>query len=79
VLASRSAFSDRRIHHHLQLDLLDFRQPLPLPRQDMVDLFMQVPDFQRSFEVEKSLDAGLLNLFRGYVGTSGLDNFSRLD
>jgi len=36
----------RKVLHYLKLDLLDFRQPLPLPRQDVIDLFMQMADFK---------------------------------
>jgi hypothetical protein len=38
------------ILHHLKLDLLDFGQPLPLAREDVVDLLVQVPDFQFGFQ-----------------------------
>ncbi len=44
--------ADRRVLHQLQLDLLDFGQPLPLPGEDVIDFFVQVPDFELNFEID---------------------------
>jgi len=40
------------LQHHLDLNLLDFGQPLPLPVQKMIDLFVQVADFQFGLQVD---------------------------
>jgi hypothetical protein len=32
----------RKILHDLKLNLLNFREPLPLPRQDVIHLFVQM-------------------------------------
>lgn len=47
--------TQRRILHDFELDLLDFRQPLPLPRQDMIDLFVQVPNLKLGFQVHPEI------------------------
>jgi len=35
-----------QILHDLQLDLLDFGESLPLPRDQVIDLLVQIPDFR---------------------------------
>src|SRR5215510_10666470 len=42
---------DWMILHDLELDLLDLRQPRPLPRQDVIDLFMQMADLELRLQV----------------------------
>jgi hypothetical protein len=36
----------------LDLDLLNFEEPIVLPPQEMIDFFVQVPDFELGFEVD---------------------------
>ena len=36
----------------LDLEFLDFREPLPLARDQMVDLLVQVPDFEFGLQVD---------------------------
>src|SRR5690348_2042503 len=44
--------AERQVLHHLELDLLNFGEPLPLPRDDVVDLVVQVADFKLGLEVD---------------------------
>src|SRR5665213_115405 len=59
-----STLPESRILHHLKLDLLDFGQPLPLPCEDVIDLFMQVPDFQFGFQIDPKIVFRPQTIFR---------------
>jgi hypothetical protein len=36
----------------LNLNLLDFEEPIVLPPQEVIDFFVEVPDFELGFEVD---------------------------
>src|SRR5262245_14071847 len=41
----------REVLHDLELDLLNFREPFPLSRQDVIDLFVQMTDLELGLQV----------------------------
>ena len=59
-----SPLARRSTLHDLKLNLLDFRQPLPLPRQDVVDFFMQVPDLEFGLQIDPVIVFGTQTIFR---------------
>ncbi len=47
-----------RFSHDLHLDLLDLQQPLPLVAEQVVDFFVEVPDFQFRLQVDQVIVLG---------------------
>ena len=55
MTASRSTLLHRQALHDLKLNLLDFGEPLPLPIDQVIDLLMEMPDFEFSLEVDPEI------------------------
>src|SRR5215475_2922342 len=53
-----------RLLHDFKLDLLDFRQPLPLARQDVIHLFVQMTDFELRLQVHAIIILGPQTVLR---------------
>lgn len=51
-MTQRSATLRPHVLHHLDLDFLDLGQAVPLLGQDMIDLLMQMADFEFGLEVD---------------------------
>jgi len=52
VVARRTAFSLADFLQQFDLDLLNFKKPIVLLSQEVIDFFMQVPDLELRFEID---------------------------
>src|SRR6266516_661156 len=56
--SSRAAAGAARLVHDRELHLLDLREPLPLPRDQMIHLLVQVPDLELRLQVDPIVTFG---------------------
>ena len=49
---SGTASATSQFVHRLKLHLLDFCQPLPLPRNEVIHLLMEMPDFEIRLKID---------------------------
>jgi len=51
LLARSTAFALADFFQQFDLDLLDFKEAVVLPAQEVIDFFVQVPNLELSFEI----------------------------
>src|SRR6266567_3217949 len=52
IRSSRAPAGAAGLVHDLELHLLDLREPLPLPRDQVIHLLVQVPDLQLRLQID---------------------------
>jgi hypothetical protein len=52
LLARRTAFALADFFQQFDLDLLDFKEPVVLPPQQVIDFLVQMPNLEFGFEVD---------------------------